>query len=601
MPPRARPWSGADAAAIVMQTPHRSPARVSAQAAARLPRWALLGLLAAFIVPGLFGHDLWPQDAPGFGRMWAMAHGSAVDWLFPNVAGAMTPQAGPLPSWVGALMILLLGRLIGDTAAAAASELIWFPLIVAALWMAVYRLARRDEAQPVAAAFGGEASRRDYARLLADISVLLAVGTLGVIWRLHQTRADSASVACVAAAMLATSLIEWRLAWAAVLAGVAAGAFALTQGPVPAAGLLIGCLAAFWRAQRAARLPAATMAAASAAMVAVALLLAAAWPLVAYRWFPVQAAQFFDAWTRSVPFGWPGLEDAAWLARDGCWFFWPLWPLAIWALYAWRSSLGEAHVERPLLLLAGVSLAMFCSAPLDELAAVGILPPMVALASYGATTLRRAMDNVIDWLAIALFSLLLVWLWAYYVAMETGAPRAMAASIARLTPGYIDSVRPVALVLALMVSAAWTQLIAWRVLRRPPVLWRGPLLAASGVTVVWMAANLLYLPAADYVFSYRKFAVEVAAQLRSRGLGQGCVQAHRIPLPDREMMAYYGGIRFDRDGSSESCPLALHHDSRRSVLDDDAPPGVRGMWRLAWEGQRRARSDDRWKIWVRNP
>jgi hypothetical protein len=144
------------------------------------------------------------------------------------------------------------------------------------------------------------------------------------------------------------------------------------------------------------------------------------------------------------------------------------------------------------------------------------------------------------------------------------------------------------------------QLIAWRILRRPPVLWRGPLLAASGVTVVWIAANLLYLPAVDYVFSYRKFAGELAGQLRAHGLAKGCVQAHRIPLPERAIIAYYGKIRFDREGSSEVCPVALHRDSKRSSLDDDPPPGVHGMWVLAWEGQRKARPDERWRIWVRN-
>jgi 4-amino-4-deoxy-L-arabinose transferase-like glycosyltransferase len=585
----------------MMEALHRSPAHVSAQAAAPLPRWALVCLLLAFIVPGLFGHELWPQDAAGFGRMWSMAQGTAIDWLLPNVAGTPTPQAGPLPSWIGAIFIVLLGRYIGDTNAAAASNLIWYPLIVLALWAAVYRLARRDEAQPVAAAFGGEASRHDYARLLADISVLLTIGTLGVIWRLHQTRADSASMACVAVAMLATSLIEWQLEFAALLAGCAVGCFALTQGPLPAAGLLLGCLCVFWRARATPSISAGRLFAASGLLLLVALVLAASWPLAAFHWYPKEAEQFFASLSLSIPFGWPSLEDAAWLAHDGSWFFWPLWPLALWAVYAWRSSLLDAHVERPLLLLIGLGLAMFFSAPLDELAAVGILPPLVVLAAYGATTLRRALDNVIDWLAMALFSLLLVMLWAYFLAMELGVPKAMAASIARLTPGYTDHVHVAALVLAAVASVAWVQLIAWRVLRRPPVLWRGPLLAASGVTVIWIAANLLYLPAVDYVFSYRKFAVELATQLRARGLGQGCVQAHRIPLPERAIIAYYGKIRFDRDGSSESCPLALHHDSKRSTLDNDPPPGVRGMWTPSWEGRRRARPDERWRIWVRNP
>ncbi len=588
-----------------MESLHRSPAHISARAAAALPRWALLSLLFAFLLTGLFGHDLWPQDAAGFGRMWSMAQGSARDWLLPNIAGAPTPQVGPLPAWIGATMIVLFGRLTGDTAAAAASNLLWVPLIVVALWAAVYRLARRDEAQPVAGAFGGEASRRDYARLLADISVLLTIGTLGVIWRLHETRADSASLACVALTMLATSLIEWNLGLAALLAGAAVGCFALTQGPLPAAGLLLGALAAIWRARAAigkagGRDGTVRWLLASVLAIVVALALAAAWPLAAFHWFPKEAALFFESWSLSIPLGWPSLGDAGWLVRDGSWFFWPLWPLAAWAIYAWRGALGAAHMERPLLLLIGLSLAMFFSAPLDELAAVGVLPPLAALAAYGATTLRRGMDNVIDWLAIALFSLLLLMLWAYYAAMQLGAPKAMAASIARLTPGYVEHPHLLAAAAAALATFAWVQLIAWRVLRRPPVLWRGPLLAASGVTAVWIAANLLYLPAVDYVFSYRLFALELATQLRAHGLGQGCVQAHRVPLPERAIIAYYGKIRFDRDGSAESCPLALHHESRHSTLDEDPPPGVRGMWSLAWEGQRRVRPDEHWRIWVRN-
>jgi hypothetical protein len=578
---------------------HRSPANVSAQAAAGMPRWALVLLLAAFIVPGLFAHDLWPQDAAGFGRMWSMAQGTAADWLLPNVAGLPTPQSGPLPSWVGAVFIRLAGRFVGDTNAAAAANLLWYPLAITALWLAVYRLARRDEAQPVAAAFGGEASRRDYARLEADVSVLLTVGTLGVIWRLHQTRADGASVAIVAVAMLAASLIEWRLGVAALLAGCAVGAFALTQGLLPAAGLLLGCIAIFWRSRHASKTTALRLAGCVAMLVGVAVLIGGAWPLAALHWFPGAAEAYFDDWRATLPLGLIGADDLVWLVRDGSWFFWPLWPLAGWALYAWRSSLGAPHLERPLLLLGGLALAMTVSAPIDERASVVILPPLVVLAAFGATTLRRALDNVVDWLAIALFSLCLVFLWAYYLAMQLGAPKAMAASIARLAPGFADHVHVPALALAAAATFVWAQLIAWRVLRRPRVLWRGPLLAAAGVTAVWIAANLLFLPAADYVFSYRRFATDVAAQLQARGLGQGCVQAHRVPLPERAIIAYYGRIRFDREGSSETCRFSLHHVSRRSALDDDPPPGVRGMWELAWEGHRRARPEERWRIWVR--
>lgn len=601
----------------MIDAPRRSPANITAQAAAPMARWALVALVAAFIVPGLFGHDLWPQDAAGFGRMWSMVQGTVADWLLPNVAGSYTPQTGPLPAWLGATLILLTGRLIGDTNAAAAANLLWYALAMGALWSAVHRLARRDEAQPVAAAFGGEASRSDYARLVADICVLLTIGTIGMMWRMHQTQGDAASVAIVAVVVLATSLIDTRIWLAALVGGAATAAYALAHGPMAAAGLLAGGVAIFWRAgahAAAAEPGAAAVGAASgdaargprvlaagALFVAVALVLATAWPLAAYLLVPAQAAGFYDAWVASQPLGWPRAEDGLWVIRNGTWFFWPLWPLAAWAVYAWRSSLYAPHLERALLLFAGLFLALLFAGPLDERGAVGLLPPLVVLASFGATTLRRALDNVVDWFAIAVFSLALVFFWAYYVAMEAGAPKAMAASIARLAPGYATHPQLLQIGIAAAATLAWVQLIAWRVLRRPRVLWRGPMLAAAGVTITWMAANALFLPAVDYVFSYRSFALELSTQLKARGLGQGCVQGHRIPLAERAIISYYGKIRFDRDGSAETCRLALHHESRRSSLDNDPPPGVRGMWELGWEGHRRARPDERWRIWVRAP
>ncbi len=556
-----------------------------------MPRWALAALLVAFILPGIFGHELWPQDATGFGRIWAMASGNAADWLFPNVAGALAPQGGPLPYWVGAALVRALGSLIGNVNAAATANLLWYAIATFCIWQGTYRLARRDEAQPVAGAFGGEAKRKDYARLMADVAALLTIGTIGVILRFHQIREDGASVAIVATAVLASSLIEWNRKAAAALAGACAGALALTQGPVPALGLLLASLIVLVRTG-------------AGRIVPVVLLLGAAtlallWPLAAFHWYPQEASAYFDAWRTAQAPGWLGLEGLPWIARNATWFLWPVWPLAAWAVYAWRASLHAAHLQRPLILLAGLLAALLFNSPLEERFLVPLIAPLVVLAAFGAITLRRALDNAIDWLAIAIFSLALIFCWAYYLAMQLGAPRAMAASIARLAPGYIAHVSLPALAMAAAVALGWGQLIGWRILRRPRVLWRGPMLAAAGVTIVWITANLLFLPAVDYVLSYRSFAMELAERLHARGLNDGCVQAHRIPMGERAIIAYYGGVRFDREGSSETCRLALHFESRRSALDNDPPPGVHGMWELAWEGRRRARPDEIWRIWVR--
>src|SRR5687768_6090178 len=111
-----------------MSFEHRpSPARVTEAAAAKLPRWMFFGLLAVYIVPGLFGHDPWTlEDASAFGVMWTMAHGDAVASWLPSVVGEPLPEEGPLPFCIGALMIRLFGGIFGDIVAARLVTVLWF-------------------------------------------------------------------------------------------------------------------------------------------------------------------------------------------------------------------------------------------------------------------------------------------------------------------------------------------------------------------------------------------------------------------------------------------------------------------------------------------
>jgi len=186
---------------------HRSPARVSAAAAARLPRLLLWTLLLIYAIAGLPGHDPWFQDdASSFGVMWTMARGHTADWWLPNVFGAPLAEEGPLSFWVGAFFIRLFGSWLSDAVAARLTCLFWFAIGASSLWYATYRVAQRDEAQPVAFAFGGEANARDYGRMLADVAVLLFLGTIGIAVRLHQTTAETAAVALIAAILLGLAI-----------------------------------------------------------------------------------------------------------------------------------------------------------------------------------------------------------------------------------------------------------------------------------------------------------------------------------------------------------------------------------------------------------
>ena len=563
-----------------------TPSRLSAEAAVALPRLALLMLLAAFALPGVFGRDLWPEDASAFGRMWTMAHGTAADWWFPNVAGLATPQDGPFPFWLGAVAIRTLGRWLGEPEASRLSALAWFSVAALSMWGATRRLAVREQAQPITPAFGRETEANDYARLLADIAVLMFVSTLGILVTLHVTSGDTVSIAIVAVALYGLSVASERPVVGAALTGLCAAALALSRGPLLAAGLLAGCILGLALCTSCRR-----RWLAMSVCTACALGLAAA---VALWKLPDGSGPLGLRWLHTLGSTAAPLTrgDGIWLLRNASWYVWPLWPLAAWSLYAWRRHLAAAHIALPASVLAGLALALGAAAPLDESKLVLTIAPLAVLAAFGFPTLRRTLEQWFDWFAIAAYTLFIAFVWAYFLALITGSPRAMAASVLRLIPGHRPGNSMLPLVLALAVTGLWVALIVWRVRRRPAVLWRGAFLSAAGMTALWLVAVTLFLPAADYNRSYRVLARQIGQQVPA---GE-CVVAAGVSPSMRAVIAFYGNVHFAPDGGSSACRLALQPQYRRSGA---APPPLdpAGSWDLVWEGQRPTRADESWRLW----
>ena len=93
--------------------------RLTAAATSTLPRFVLVLITAIYGFLGIFGRDPWKNDdAAGFGAMWTLANGSWLDWLLPHIDGRTEILAGPLPYWLGASLIGLLGPVMGPTNAA---------------------------------------------------------------------------------------------------------------------------------------------------------------------------------------------------------------------------------------------------------------------------------------------------------------------------------------------------------------------------------------------------------------------------------------------------------------------------------------------------
>jgi 4-amino-4-deoxy-L-arabinose transferase-like glycosyltransferase len=555
-----------------------SPARVSAAAATKLPRAVLLALIAAYIVSGLFGRDPWPDDdATGFGVMWTMAQGG--NWLLPAIAGVPVATDGPLAYWAGAASIALFGGIFGTIAAARLPAIAWFFIATGALWYATLRLARREEAQPVAFAFGGEATSRDYGRMLADVAVLLLLATVGPIVALHETTAEPAAFAlgCIVLYGLVLSLDRPHAGAACV--GLALGLLVLARGPQPAVWLLAAALAVV-----------ASTAAAPVRIRAAALALLTAAAVIA-AWIGAVLASHGDAGSGHLALWWavgsssfalPRTETLGWLARNISWFTFPLWPLALWALYAWRHGLRRPHIAVGLALLAALAAGILNaqSPGVDDL--LHLVAPVVLLASFGAVALRRAGENVIDWFAITAYCVLLTAAFAYFFAMHAGFPPKMTTSVLRLTAGYTPPLDWGRVAVAIAATGLWLALVAWRVRKSSVAMWRGPALAAAGMVTLWTVFSSLYLGAVDHRRSFAGVAAAVAAEIARDGRAGDCVLPHHLRPSHLAVFAYHGGIRFAA-GTDGACVFALHRDVAGSLLDDGAPPG---RWTQIWEGHR---------------
>lgn len=576
-----------------MSFEHRpSPARVSHAAAAKLPRWMFLALLIAYIVPGLFARDPWTvEDAAAFGVMWTMAHGGAIEWWLPSVAGEPLPQDGPLPFWIGALMIRTFGGIFGDVVAARLVTVLWFAVATTSLWYATYRLTRRPEAQPVAFAFGGEANPRDYGRMLADISVLLMLATIGIVVRLHETVPATASFALVALLLLALA-VSLEDVWKGTIgAAVVLAAIALTRGLLPAGALLVAALVFVlsYGRQRALR---------AVVVVVVAGGLFALWPLGA-RSATQQSVLYLDAWWQwnLRQFEGPGVDSVLWFVRNVGWYMWPVWPFALWTLWSWRSFLRRPHVLLPLAMTTMAIVAVLISEQPSDRELIVAVPPLVILGAFSVSTLRRAADNLIDWFSLSLFTLALFAIWFYFGAWNAGRPVRMAESVARLVPGLDPSIPVAATLVAIAASLSWIGLAYWRVQIRPPMQWRGPFLAAGGLAAGWVVFISIYAAPLEYSRSYASTAAVLSDQVKRVAAGS-CVQGHHLPTGVRAMLAYHGDIQFSPPFAAPTlCRVAIQRDSQRTPSDDEP---LAGNWKVAYEFTRRARYDEVFRIWVRN-
>ncbi|MET3132624.1 4-amino-4-deoxy-L-arabinose transferase-like glycosyltransferase [Oxalobacteraceae bacterium GrIS 1.11] len=570
------------------------PVRLPAAATLALPRWALFALGLLYILPGLIGREPWKNDdAASFGIMWTMAHGSWHDWLWSNIAGLSMPEEGPLAFWLGALCIKLSGWLLGDVLGARLATIGIFVGGTLSVWYTAFHLGRRNDAQPLRLAFGGQPEPDDFGRTLADAAVLIYLGCLGLLYHSHENTAEALQVSLLAFLLYrAVRYVELPSLRNAALVGAALGGLTLARGWVTPAALTV----ALFLCTRFLRLPAlrALRDLGLAAALAAALVLIWLLPAELAQPFHQSPLQAWCNWNRTQ-LGWPDLAGLKFFFRVGTWFFWPAWPFAAWAVYAWRRQHHVLHIVVPLSFVGMlVVLTLFHPHP-DQSQLLPLLPPLAIMAAFGLLTMKRGAINAIDWFSVMVLTGCAAGFWLFWFAILTGWPAQLARNALKLLPGFKPELDLLAFFVAACATAGWIALVHWRISRQPAVLWRAVVLSSGGLILIWVLIMTLFLPELNYSKSYASVALQIAGKLPP---SLDCLETNVGPA-QRASFAYYGHLPFTGVEGGR-CGALLLQDSPAVRDEDELLPEHRGRhWVKLWEGRRPSDAGERFRLYRR--
>ncbi len=533
----------------------------------RLPRIALLLLCAAYLMPGLIGRGPWKSaDIAAFGYMAELARSTEgiARWFDPLLFGLRPETPALLPYWIGAWAIKIAPAWVHpDLAVRTAFALLLWGTFTAT-WYAVYYLARTPRAQPVAFAFGGEARPTDYARAMADGALLALLACLGLLQLGHETTPALAQLFFAANLFYGIAALPYRRIGGLVALAVGTIGMALSGAPALALILSAGCLLFLgWERHRRraaegveddAEGPTCPLHA-FLAVLAITLLTAA-----------LSVALGLLQWHIVLPGSLPNTslgKDLRSQFKLLLWFTWPAWPLAMWTLWRWRRQLTARHVALPF-WFALVPLAATLTTDFSERSLLLALPAFATLAAFALPTFRRSVAALIDWLTLITFTGCAIFIWVYWISLQTGIPPKPAANVARLAPGFVPEFSVLALVFALAATAAWVWLVRWRTGRHRAALWKTLVLPAGGTALCWMLLMTLWLPLLDYARSY----VPQVQAIKDRVGNASCISELGLQRPHLAALQHHGHFELKPLTGSGDCRWLLVNPEVIAKLHD---------------------------------
>ncbi len=520
----------------------------------------------AYVLPGFFGRAPWKvEDIATFGVAQELAS-STGNWLAPQLLGQANGFDALAPYWLGALAIKILPFMDPAMAVRIPFGLLLI-LTLLATWYAVYYLARSPQAQPVAFAFGGEASPTDYARAIADAGVLALIASLGLAQLSHETTPALAQLGFTALVFYAMAASPYRRATKVFgpSLGLLVGMTGLALSGAPTLALLFGAGGALvewthmsWGNAFRSGEPDRDGKRRSWQWVLV---------ILGITVFVSGLAHVLDLWRWRIHFPGTGeqaaLTDWRKLGRLLLWFTWPTWPLALWTLYRWRRQLASRHVALPL-WFAAMAIGATLTTPAADRSLLLSLPPLAALAAFALPTFRRSVASLIDWFTLIFFTGCAFIIWVVWIAMQTGVPKQPAANVARLAPGFEPSFSWFAFMAAVAATLAWAWLVNWRAGKHRAAVWKSLVLPAGGATLCWLLLMTLWLPLLDYARSYAPMSRQVARMVDKNA----CVEIHGVSSAQAAALQYHGKLTLRQAASQPACPYLIVDADAQATLSN---------------------------------
>lgn len=516
--------------------------------------WLLLLLVFAWLWPGVFSHDLWnPSEPLVFTAVSSFSEGGSV-WL-PTALGQPVFDVSPVYVAAASLFRFLLSPWAADVYSATRFASVFFTVIgLTCCGMAGYRFLGRHQGRSV---------------------VLILIGCAGLLTMSHFLSGMSVVFAALSMCLYGFALVQTRVIMASLLLGGGWALLSVSAGFALPLGLMLMSLALVLNRQWRFKRYYITLVGASA----FGLPLMAVYPFALWK----TDAGTFGLWLSHHALGaFGGVSDfqtafsLPYYLKNLLWFAFPAWPLAVWT----ASRIKLQHERWGVLALFWLAAVLLLTALLPvnyQEHLIWLLPPLALLGAAQLDGLRRGAAAFLNWFGIMAFSLLALFLWLGFFAMNYGWPAKLAERSQYFSPFYEPDINIMPMLVAVLFTPVWL----WAITRKHIKGRQAVTNWAAGVTLVWALLMTLFLPWLDAAKSHAPVVKQMEQTMPSEirdavSAGSACISVDENAAVARMVWAQYGSLALKV--GDDSCAYRL-------VQQPKSAPAPQG-WEAVWQGAR---------------